>query len=683
MNRDPATQRRRMVEHQIAGRGIRDARLLEAMRTVPREAFVPPELRDYAYEDGPLPIGSDQTISQPYIVAAMIDALDLEPEDRVLEIGAGSGYAAAVMSRMVAEVVAVERHAELADAARRRLTDLGYDNVSIVHGDGTRGFPERAPFDAITVAAAGPRIPASLREQLAVGGRLVIPVGPNAYEQQLVRVTRVSVERYEESTLAPVRFVPLIGAEGWSDAGSADVGRPAAPHGSAAAPRAQEPGMAPPAAIGPAAGAPEVIGRHAQTFTGLDLDTDAFLERVADARVVLLGEATHGTSEFYRLRARLTRALVERAGFGMVAVEADWPDAARIDHWVRDLASPPADWQAFARFPTWMWRNQEVREFVDWLRHHNAGLSPAERVGFHGLDLYSLYTSMDAVLRYLDEVDPEAASVARRRYECLEPWERDPAAYGRAALTKGYRECEQKVLATLGDLLENRLRYIGQDGHRYLDAMQNARLVSNAERYYRVMYYGSRESWNLRDSHMFETLQALRSFHGAGSRAVVWEHNSHVGNARATEMGARGEHNVGQLCRDEYGDGAYLVGFGTDRGTVAAATDWGGPMEIKRVRPALPDSYEAACRDSGAERFALPLRGGAAADEVRRALSDPRLERAIGVIYRPESELASHYFQAVLPEQFDEWIFVAETEAVRPLATVDLAGVPDTYPFGV
>ena len=326
--------------------------------------------------------------------------------------------------------------------------------------------------------------------------------------------------------------------------------------------------------------------------------------------MVLLGEATHGTAEFYDMRARITRELIRHHGFTMVAVEADWPDAARIDRFVRHLPpGPPDEAAAFTRFPTWMWRNEQVHRFAEWLREWNAAVEdPAERVSFHGLDLYSLYTSIEAVLRYLDEVDPDAARLARHRYGCLMPWERDPADYGQAAISGQYRVCEGQVVAMLGDLLERRLDYARHDGERFLDAVQNARLVANAERYYRVMYYGSVASWNLRDRHMFDTLAQLLEERDSETRVVVWEHNSHVGDATATEMGARGEHNVGSLCRAAFGPEACLVGFGTDRGTVAAASDWGAPMEIKEIRPAHRDSYERLCHDTGLAAFTLPLR---------------------------------------------------------------------------
>ena len=329
-----------------------------------------------------------------------------------------------------------------------------------------------------------------------------------------------------------------------------------------------------------------------------------------------------------------------------------------------------------------MWRNNEVRAFVDWLRKDNASKPPQRRTAFYGLDLYSLYTSIGEVLRYLDRVDPETAGIARHRYGCLTPWQNDPAAYGHAALTGAYRTCEMSVVSMLRDILTKQNLYMAHDGERYNDVVQNARLVANAERYYRVMYYGSRASWNLRDSHMFETLQSLLAYHGRDSKAIVWAHNSHVGNAAATEMAARGETNIGELCRKEFGDQVYSIGFGTHSGHVAAASDWDGPMEIKPVQPSRNDSYERLFHDTDVARFLLPMRTGLT-QNLKNALMKPRLERAIGVIYRPDTELASHYFQAVLPQQFDEYIWFDETSAVSPFETLELAGLPDTYPFGL
>jgi protein-L-isoaspartate(D-aspartate) O-methyltransferase len=377
----------------------------------------------------------------------------------------------------------------------------------------------------------------------------------------------------------------------------------------------------------------------------------------------------------------ISRQLIAKKGFRFVAIEGDWPDAARIDHYVRHLQYPPSEWTAFARFPTWMWRNEEVRTFVDWLRAHNAPLTPAERTAFHGLDLYSLYASISAVLNYLDEVDPASAKVARERYGCLTLWQSNPATYGHTALTGKYPTCEGEVAVVLTDILHKHRAYAEHDGERFLDAVQNARLVADAEQYYRTMYYGSRASWNLRDSHMFTTLKTLLTFYGAKSKAIVRAHNSHVGDAAATEMSLRGEYNIGHLCRKEFGNKVYAIGFGTNSGTVAAASDWDSPMEIKTVLPAIPESYGRCCHESGVRAFYLHLRQPSV--ESPHALSTPRLQRAIGVIYRPETELASHYFQATLSKQFDEYIWLDQTKAVRPFDTKTLHEMPDTYPFGI
>ncbi|MGK9165180.1 erythromycin esterase family protein [Inquilinus limosus] len=424
------------------------------------------------------------------------------------------------------------------------------------------------------------------------------------------------------------------------------------------------------------------LSRHGEPIPSPD-NAEAFgapFRRFGDARVLLLGEATHGTAEFYRARAAITRMLVAEHGFSIVAVEADWPDAARIDRYVRHLSPEPSREQAFARFPTWMWRNAEVLEFAEWLRAFNEA-RPAEcRVAFRGLDVYSLGASIEAVLRYLDRVDPEAAAEARRRYACLTPWQGEPARYGRAVLTGRQEPCEDEAVAQLRALLDSRLAEL--DGEAHFDAAQNARIVRAAEQYYRLMYRGSTESWNLRDRHMFETLQALLAAGGEGAKAVVWAHNSHIGNAAATGMGWQGEFNIGELCRTAYGEDAVLIGFGTARGTVAAASDWDEPMEIKTVRPARPDSWEHAFRRSRLSRSLTDWRG-LAHPTLTAALSGVLLERAIGVVYRPESELASHYFPAVLAEQFDAYVWFEETQAVTPLGPARPQGVPDTYPFGL
>ena len=440
--------------------------------------------------------------------------------------------------------------------------------------------------------------------------------------------------------------------------------------------------VAPP--VAKPASAATVLRAAAEPLPGLDdpAFADAF-DRFAQSRVVLLGEASHGTSEFYRARAAITRRLIERHGFTIVAVEADWPDAAAIDRHIRQSPHQPMTSPPFTRFPTWMWRNKDIDGFVSFLRGHNAAQPPGQKVGFYGLDLYNMTASIAAVIDYLDRVDPKAAALARARYACLSPWSREPAAYGRASLTEGYALCEQPVTRILVDLLRKELGYAHRDGAQYFDAAQNARLVADAERYYRIMYYGSHESWNLRDQHMFDTLQHIMTWAGPDKKAVVWAHNSHVGDARFTDMGTeRGELNIGQLCRQFYGSDAALIGFGTHTGTVAAASEWDAPMEIKTVRPSRPDSYEALCHEAGSERFLLDLRAGQH-DDLRRALAEPRLERYIGVIYRPETERWSHYSYSTLPDQYDAFVWFDETHAVVPLPMQVTAGEDETYPFGL
>ena len=672
-----ARDRAFMVERHLKARGIDDPLLLEAMGTVPRETFVPEHLQEFVYEDSALPIELGQTISQPYIVARMIELAEIRPGDKVLEVGAGSGYAAAVMSRMANKVFAIERHEALAKLAAARLKRLGYANAEIICADGTKGLAEEAPFQAIIVSAGGPHVPEALKQQLAIGGRLIVPVGEFGF-QTLIRVRRTGEARFEEEDFGAVAFVPLIGEEGWAEPereGKAKLDAELSGYATGLLVPAQR-------ALTIHNRVSKLMAEAAEPFGDLHELCD-LVERFSDRRVVILGEATHGTAEFYQARARITEMLVDRHGFNIVAVEADWPDASVYDAYVRGLPRPVVPQSTFTRFPTWMWRNGQVADFLDRLKEINATIAdPDRKVGFYGLDIYSLGASIEAVLAYLDKVDPAAARVARERYGCLAPWRAEPARYGRMALSRGYAVCEKPVADTLVDLLRKRLDYLTKDGEAFFDAEQNARIVAGAEQYYRAIYYGDAASWNLRDQHMFDTLERLLAERGPEAKAVVWAHNSHIGNAAFTEMGqVRGEHNIGQLARQRFGDEAALIGFGTDRGTVAAASDWDGLMEIKHVRPARDNSYEGRSRDTGIAAFMLET-GPGQRESVRAELAEPLLERAIGVIYRPETELLSHYFQAELSLQFDAWIWFEETEAVaaRP---VYAEGPDETYPFGL
>ena len=428
-----------------------------------------------------------------------------------------------------------------------------------------------------------------------------------------------------------------------------------------------------------------LIGQNAEPLPQIEDDRFApMFDRFGDARVVLLGEASHGTSEFYRARAAISKRLIERHGFNIIAVEADWPDAARVDRFVRHRAKREGEEAPFQRFPTWMWRNREVDGFVRWMRRHNSGRAYEQMAGFYGLDLYNMQDSMRAVIGFLEREDPEAAKVARARYGCLEPWAENPQRYGAKALHEGYARCEIPVMQMMQDLMQRNFNCLTAECDEWLDAAANARLVKNAEAYYRAMYHGSADSWNLRDTHMFETLVQLLDAKGPNSKAVVWAHNSHIGNAAFTDMGQkRDEINVGQLTKEKFGSKARLIGFGTHKGTVAAADDWDEPMQVKSVRPSLPESYERASHDSGLERFLLDLREGEVGRDIREALMEPRLERFIGVIYRPETERWSHYSHCILPRQFDAWVWFDETKAVDPLGGEQRPGGEETYPFGL
>jgi erythromycin esterase-like protein len=431
----------------------------------------------------------------------------------------------------------------------------------------------------------------------------------------------------------------------------------------------------------------ESVRRAAYQFEADEAGFEPLIEQIGDASVVLIGEASHGTYEFYDARAALTRALIGRKGFNAVAVEADWPDAYRVNRWVRHASgdqSPDAALGDFKRFPRWMWRNTVVVDFIRWLRDYNGTRQPSARTGFYGLDLYSLHSSIDAVLTYLRKIDPAAAERARFRYGCFEDFGEEPQAYGYAASFGLSKSCEDDVVNQLVELRQRAAQYAERDGRAALDefffAEQNARLVRNAEQYYRTMFRGNIESWNLRDTHMMETLEMVLEYlrHAQETaKVVVWAHNSHLGDARATHMGRIGELNLGQLVRERFDEAARLIGFTTHTGSVTAASNWDEPAQRKRVRPSLVGSYERLFHDTGLPRFLLLLH-----EEARDVLSTPRLQRAIGVIYRPDTERASHYFEARLPEQFDAVMHIDETNALEPLERWSLheADLPETYP---
>jgi erythromycin esterase-like protein len=438
----------------------------------------------------------------------------------------------------------------------------------------------------------------------------------------------------------------------------------------------------------------EALRAAAFPLTGAADDYEPLIQMVGDARYVLLGEATHGTHEFYQARAEITKRLIREKGFSLLAWEADWPNALRVNRYIRGVGADQDAAEAlgdFKRFPVWMWRNAEVLDLVGWLRSHNAGLEPGHpKVGVFGLDLYSLNNSIHSVIQYLEKISPEAAHAARLRYSCFEDFGNDPQMYGMLASQDPSASCEGEVVQQLVELQRHAADFLGRDGRIAADelffAEQNARVARNAELYYRAMFRGRPNTWNLRDTHMMDTLDGLMTHleqQGEHPKAIVWAHNSHLGDARATEMARRDELNVGQLVRERHPDEAVLVGFTTYSGSVTAASDWDEPAERKRVRPGLEGSCEDLFHEVNIRKFLLTLRDHR---HLYRQLAAPLLERAIGVVYRPETERWSHYFHARLSEQFDAVIHFDRTRAVEPLERTSQwqAGeLPETYPFAV
>lgn len=445
----------------------------------------------------------------------------------------------------------------------------------------------------------------------------------------------------------------------------------------------------------------QAIEKYAYPLSNIMSDYDPIIYAAKDKQFVLIGEASHGTKEFYTSRAEITQRLIEEQGFDAVAVEADWPDAYTVNRYVSsyhhsNITAAESALGDFKRFPTWMWRNKEVLRFIEWLyaynhEYHISNPIETRSVGFYGLDLYSMNSSIEAVVTYLNKVDPVAARHARIRYSCLDHFMHNPQAYGYAAEFELIQSCEQEIVAQLLELLNKTYQimktngFVAQDEH--FCAIQNARLILKAEEYYRSMFRGRTESWNVRDKHMFETLQNLAEHLSEQlnreAKIIVWAHNSHVGNAAATEMSKHGELNIGQMVRQSYGNKSLLVGFSTCRGTVAAASDWDSPMQRKKLCPPLSGSYEEIFHHVGHKQFLLNLMEN---NEAVDLLMEPKLQRAIGVVYRPDTERYSHYLSVCLPEQFDFMLHYDDTTAVEPLETDTQwhhGDLDDTYPSGL
>ena len=639
------------IKEQLEDKGITSTLLLNAFQDIPEAFLLSETLHPYFYEDVRIEKAFEKTEPRVIVVARMLEQLKVKEEERILITGVDSIYILVVLSKIYKEVYTVEVNETYANWALEVLKTIDITNVHIRVGQPDEGWAEKGPFNAILIASELQTIPKAIREQLKIGAKLLVPIGPDWAHVMLQIIQRVDKDDYTSRALRDSYFIPNpkilpeIGTESHPDTEIIDE-----------------------------------IGISSLPFKTLKtFPMDALLERIGEAKVVLLGEASHGTSEFYLARQEITKALIEKKGFNFVCAEADWSDAEQINNYVKNDYKVQ-DWMPFTRFPQWMWKNKEVLDFVEWLKKHNTKHN--NTIGFYGLDLYGLENSIHLVIKYLEELDKDLAELAKSRYACITPYMAQPSVYGKLIKNNKLISCEKDILDMLFDLLKNKNKL--NHSQAYFYAYQNATVVVDAERYYKAMYYGSAESWNLRDFHMFYTLKSLLSYFGKASKAVVWAHNTHIGNALATEMYSRGEINIGHLCREHFGANSYHIGFGTHTGTVAAARNWGEKMEVRSVNASVENSYEYLCHKTNVKNFTLPLRKAHSHKNLREILSKPRLQRAIGVVYRPETELMSHYFKTVLPSQFDEYIWFNKTKAIQPIptktATTKLMGF---HPFGL
>lgn len=635
----------------LKDKGIKSALLLNAFRDIPSAFFKSKELHPYFYKESSIDNSLEKIEPRVIVITKMLEKLKIKGGEKILVIGVDSVYILTALSRICKEVYAVEANIEYVQWALEVLKNSNTTNVFMKSSEEKLGWIEQAPFDTILIASEFEKVPNTLKEQLQIDGRLLVPVGPDWSHILFEIIQRISKTEYKEEKSRDNYFIPnpkvlpQIGSKSYSEKEIVDE-----------------------------------IKDKAIAFNNIkDFPLDSLLDRVGDSRVVLLGEASHGTSEFYLCRQEITKALIEKKGFNFVCAEADWSDAEQINDYVRDEHAQK-DWMPFTRFPQWMWKNMEVLNFVEWLRKYNA--SRQDKIGFYGLDLYGLENSINLIINYLEGVDKNLANLAKTRYACITPYLSDPAIYGKMVVSRQLISCEKDILKMLVDLLKNKNKL--DHAPEYFYAYQNANVVVDAELYYKTMYYGSAESWNLRDFHMFHTLKSLLSYFGSDTKAIVWAHNSHIGNAMATEMYARGEINIGHLCKEYFAEKSYNIGFGTHTGTVAAAHNWGDKMNKMHVNNSLSNSYENLCHQSQIANFTLPLREMYSGKKLKELLSTPKLERAIGVMYRPRTERMSHYFHAVLPSQFDEYIWFNDSQAVTPITSTNVSSKLLTgHPFSL
>jgi protein-L-isoaspartate(D-aspartate) O-methyltransferase len=633
-----------MVREGLVRRGIRDQRVLDAMGAVPRERFVPEQFAGSAYEDRPLPIVAGQTISQPYVVALALEAAAVRPTDRVLEVGTGSGYAAAVLDELAAEVWTVERHGDLVVDASESLRAALHGNVHVRWGDGSLGWPEAAPFDVVLVSAAGEEVPAPLLEQLADDGRLVMPVGPADGRQELVLVHRVG-SRLDREELGPVQFVPLLADR---------AARPAHTVG-----RSGRRATVVDSERSPA----ERLARSCEPFSSITgADLSGLVDRLSEARVVVLGPSTSGTSEFHQLCARIAQALVEQLGCRTIVIDADWPDVAALDAWCAGFEPIPDAPAPCTTFPSWRWRNQEFGSLLAWLRRRATRVGGSDPVRLVGLDVDAGDGVRAQVLDALDGCDPFSAAELRRRYATGVPWEHDasrrPEVSARAAAV-----LDGVVTAAVAATVE-RLAHPSGPG-AFLDPATRDALVRSTPTSITGIVEAGPSWWSDRERRAATFLRSVVE-HVEGP-VVVWTHAVRAGDAGATDLDLGDAPSLGQACRAHLGDSAYLVGLGTGTGSVAAATSWGGHTEVLPLDPARAGSVEELLGASHLPACLLDLRA-TRQGRVGAELGGRRPQRVVGPVVGPETGDRQPVLRGVLPQQFDEFIWVGASSAVVPVA---------------
>ena len=585
---------------QLEDKGISNALILEAFQDLPEAFFLSETLLQFFYEEVCVEQSIEKTEPRIIEIARMLDQLQIKRERKILVTGVDSIYILVVLSKIYKEVYTVEINETYANWTLEVLKTINITNVYLKTGNPEMGWEEKGPFNAVLIATAFKNKSNSIKTQLKIGAKLLAPVSPDWAHTMLEVIKRVSETEYSTRALRVnylipnPKILPKIGSKIYEDREIIDE-----------------------------------IGISSIPFKTIkDYPMEGLLERIGDARVVLLGDASHGTSEFYLTRQEITKALIEKKGFNFVCAEADWSDAEQINNYVRNQYKSQ-DWEPFSQFPQWMWKNEEVLDFIEWLKEHNS--KNKNTSGFYGLDLNGLENSVNLVIKYLKEIDPKLAKLAISKYDCLASYMSDPTMYGEIAKNNKLTGCEKEVLTILVDLLKNKNKI--NYSQAYFHAYQNATVIINAKRHYKAMDYSCTESWNLRDFHMFYTLQSLLSFYGEESKAIVWAHNAHVGNALATDIYPRGEINLGHLCKEHYGAKSYHIGFGTYTGTVAAARNWGDKMEVIDVNDSVDNSYEYLCHRTNVANFTLPLREEHSDRKLREVLSIPKLQRAIGTFF--------------------------------------------------